>query len=383
MTITSSPPAPTVTKPERVPRFRRPQRWTLGHVLPVVLAIFTLIFVLAALRDRTTQTSVVVAAQQIPAGAAINTGDTRVVKMGASDARHLTGLITPAQLKGTLTAAAPIGPGEPILTGQTVTGPAGGTGLGAMSIPIPVDQADGGAIAVGDQVDIISGSTSGATYVAQHLSVLAVAAPKTTGVLSAAATSYSITVAVNQPTALRSDRRPGRRIRQHRQQPGGDPLHRRNRPVPADLHQPVRHKGSRGMTAHMRVGLVASRASWSAQLRSYLHDHVSGLTVEAILDAAELRQPAPTRLDVLVLDDSTRLLTSADIGATVASGTIVIGLYNPRQAHGPRPPRDRSASPGSSASKPTPPSWPPPSPPSDRSLPRPPVSPASKTPTRN
>jgi Flp pilus assembly protein CpaB len=203
MTITSSPPAPTVTKPERVPRFRRPQRWTLGHVLPVVLAIFTLIFVLVALRDRTTQTSVVVAAQQIPAGAAINTGDTRVVKMGASDARHLTGLITLAQLKGTLTAAAPIGPGEPILTGQTVTGPAGGTGLGAMSIPIPVDQADGGAIAVGDQVDIISGSTSGATYVAQHLSVLAVAAPKTTGVLSAAATSYSITVAVNQPTALR------------------------------------------------------------------------------------------------------------------------------------------------------------------------------------
>ena len=88
------------------------------------------------------------------------------------------------------------------------------------------------------------------------------------------------------------------------------------------------------MTAHMRVGLVASRASWSAQLRSYLHDHVSGLTVEAILDAAELRQPAPTRLDVLVLDDSTRLLTSADIGATVASGTIVIGLYNPRQPTG-------------------------------------------------
>ena len=203
MTFTASPPTPTAAKPPRAAKFRRPQRWTLGHVLPVVLAIFTLIFVLAALRDRAAQTSVVVAARQIPAGAAINTGDTRVVKMHSSDAHHLTGLIPATQLTGTLTAAAPIGQGEPILASQTVTGPAGGAGLGAMSIPIPADQADGGAINVGDQVDVINGSSTGATYVAQHLSVLAVAAPKTTGLLSTTATNYSITVAVNQSTALR------------------------------------------------------------------------------------------------------------------------------------------------------------------------------------
>jgi Flp pilus assembly protein CpaB len=203
MTFTATPPTSTVTKPQRAGRLRRPQRWTPGHVLPLVLAIFTLIFVLVALRDRAAQTSVVVAARQIPAGAAINAGDTRLVKMHASDARHLTGLIGAGQLTGPLTAAAPIGPGEPIVASQTVTGPAGGAGLGAMSIPVPVDQADGGAITVGDQVDVISGSSAGATYVAQHLSVLAVAAPKTTGLLTTTATNYSITVAVNQATALR------------------------------------------------------------------------------------------------------------------------------------------------------------------------------------
>jgi hypothetical protein len=84
----------------------------------------------------------------------------------------------------------------------------------------------------------------------------------------------------------------------------------------------------------MRVGLVVSRAEWSAQLRSYLHDHVSGLTVEAILDSEELHRPGNARLDVLVLDDSTRILSGADIGGAVASGTIVFGLYNPRQAAG-------------------------------------------------
>jgi hypothetical protein len=88
------------------------------------------------------------------------------------------------------------------------------------------------------------------------------------------------------------------------------------------------------VTAPMRVGLIVSRAGWSAQLRSYIHDHVSGLTVEAILDSEELRRPRNAHLDVLVLDDSTRILSGADIGGAVASGTVVFGLFNPRQPAG-------------------------------------------------
>jgi hypothetical protein len=84
----------------------------------------------------------------------------------------------------------------------------------------------------------------------------------------------------------------------------------------------------------MRVGLAATKAVWSTQLRSYIHDHVAGLTVDAVLDPGQLNQPGRPRLDVLVIDDATRLLTGADIGAAVAAGTLVVGLFNPRHRSG-------------------------------------------------
>lgn len=179
------------------------QRWTLGHVLPFVLAIFAVIFVLAALRDRSAQTSVVVASRQIPAGAAIDPADTRTVKMRTADAAALSGLIGPAQINGGLVAATSIGPGEPIIRAETLSGPSAAAGLGSMSLPIRVEQADGGALAVGDRVDIIAGTPTGATYIAQGLSVLATSPPATAGVLAGTNTNYWITVAVDHPTALR------------------------------------------------------------------------------------------------------------------------------------------------------------------------------------
>jgi Flp pilus assembly protein CpaB len=201
MSLTDLPPAAAQNKKRR--KSRPAQRWTPGHVLPVVLAIFAVIFVLAALRDRSAQTSVVVASRQIPAGATINAGDTRTIKMRTADADALSGLLGPAQVTGGLVAATAIGPGEPIIRTETLSGPARAAGLGSMSLPIPADQADGGAIAVGDQVDVIAGTATGANYIAQGLAVLAVSTPATTGVLAGTNTNYSITVAVDQPTALR------------------------------------------------------------------------------------------------------------------------------------------------------------------------------------
>ena len=206
MSLTDLPPAAAQNKKRR--KSRPAQRWTPGHVLPVVLAIFAVIFVLAALRDRTAQTSVMVASRQIPAGATINAGDTRTIKMRTADAHALTGLLGPAQVPSTqvgggLVAATAIGPGEPIIRTETLSGPASAAGLGSMSLPIPADHADGGSLAVGDQVDIIAGTPTGASYIAQNLTVLAVSTPATTGVLAGTNTNYSITVAVDQPTALR------------------------------------------------------------------------------------------------------------------------------------------------------------------------------------
>jgi Flp pilus assembly protein CpaB len=144
-----------------------------------------------------------VASRQIPAGATINAGDTRTIKMRTADADALSGLLSPAQVTGGLVATTAISPGEPIIRTETLNGPARAAGLGSMSLPIPADQADGGAIAVGDQVDVIAGTPTGANYIAQGLTVLAVSTPATTGVLAGTNTNYSITVAVDQPTALR------------------------------------------------------------------------------------------------------------------------------------------------------------------------------------
>ena len=201
MSLTDLPPAAAANKKRR--KGRPAQRWTPGHVLPFVLAIFAVIFVLAALADRSAQTSVVVASRQIPAGATINAGDTRTIKMRTADADALSGLLGPAQVTGGLVAATAIGPGEPIIRTETLSGPASAAGLGSMSLPIPADHADGGSLAVGDQVDIIAGTPTGASYIAQNLTVLAVSTPATTGVLAGTNTNYSITVAVDQPTALR------------------------------------------------------------------------------------------------------------------------------------------------------------------------------------
>jgi hypothetical protein len=206
MTLTDNP--PVIVKPDKKRKPRPPQRWTLGHVLPFVLAIFAVIFVLATLRDRAAQTPVVVAARQIPAGATINAGDTRTIKIATSDADALTGLLSATQIQAAqgakaLVAATTITAGEPIIRTETIAGPAGDAGLGSMSLPVPVDRADGGALSVGDTVDVIDATTTGASYLAQGLTVLAVSTPASSGVLAGTTTDYWITVAVNPPTALR------------------------------------------------------------------------------------------------------------------------------------------------------------------------------------
>lgn len=76
------------------------------------------------------------------------------------------------------------------------------------------------------------------------------------------------------------------------------------------------------------VGLGATKAAWSAQLRSFVRDHMTGITAETVLDGRQLARSGRRRLDVLVVDDVTRVFAAGDVGAAVAAGTVVIGLYD-------------------------------------------------------
>lgn len=78
----------------------------------------------------------------------------------------------------------------------------------------------------------------------------------------------------------------------------------------------------------MLVGLGATKAAWSAALRSFVRDHMTGITAETVLDGRQLARAGKRRLDVVVVDDVSRIFAPGDIGRAVEGGTVVIGLYD-------------------------------------------------------
>lgn len=84
----------------------------------------------------------------------------------------------------------------------------------------------------------------------------------------------------------------------------------------------------------MLVGLGATKAGWSAELRGYLRDHLSGIGTEAVLDARQLARTGRRGFDVLLVDDMSRVFTHRDIAAAVHAGTVVIGLYDTERGLG-------------------------------------------------
>jgi hypothetical protein len=79
----------------------------------------------------------------------------------------------------------------------------------------------------------------------------------------------------------------------------------------------------------MLVGVCATTASWSKDLREYVRDHRAGIDTEVVLSAGQLDRTGRRRFDVLVVDDVSRLLGPADIDGLLADGTEVIGLFHP------------------------------------------------------
>jgi hypothetical protein len=190
--------------PAERPKARSPARLTVGSVVPVLLAVLAAAFTYAALQDRSSMTNIVVAKSLVPAGAPVNSNDTRAVRVHSSDTALTQGLLSPAQLGDGWVAAVAVGAGQPVTLSE-VEKPSLVPTLGQMSIAVPVVQAAGGKIAAGDLVDVIATNGSGgAYYVAQGLRVLDVAPPSSTsGVLGGGSGSYFVVVAVDKQTALR------------------------------------------------------------------------------------------------------------------------------------------------------------------------------------
>lgn len=76
-----------------------------------------------------------------------------------------------------------------------------------------------------------------------------------------------------------------------------------------------------------RVGVCATKAPWSASLRTFLRDHTSGVDLDILMGPSDLARVVHC-LDVLVLDDVMRTFSSADVARAVACGVTVVGVYD-------------------------------------------------------
>lgn len=184
-----------------VPRRRLGQRVSAGHVVMVVAALLAVLLNFSVLRARDDTVQVAVAARDIPAGATVPAGAIRYAAVRVDDALLAT-LVEPgdlADLDGWV-AAGPLTAGEPVRASD-VRAPSAPRAQRAMSLPVPVQHAVGGALRPGDRIDVIEVRDGAASYVVTDAEVLDVAASEQRGI--AALEQFSVTLAVDDRTALR------------------------------------------------------------------------------------------------------------------------------------------------------------------------------------
>ena len=170
--------------------------------MSLVLAVVAAVAVLAALEGQSATRSVPIAARSVAAGAELTASDVKTVTMRANDASMIAGLLTPRVVIGR-TSTVPIVAGEPITQAETSSGPPAGSGLGEMSLAVPLTDADGGNIITGDRVDVIVAGPQTATYAAQDVLVLSASSSSSASLLGVPGSNYFLTLAVGKVTALR------------------------------------------------------------------------------------------------------------------------------------------------------------------------------------
>jgi pilus assembly protein CpaB len=140
-------------------------------LLAAVLAFATNLVVL---RNHDETRAVVVAARDVPAGRALTGSDLRSVEVDVDDQLFTT--LIPWQESRTVlgqVAARAIGNGH-IINNDDVRPASAPGGLRAMSIPIESEHAVGGALVVGDRIDLIAVDDAGPRYVLTDAEVVAI-----------------------------------------------------------------------------------------------------------------------------------------------------------------------------------------------------------------
>ncbi|MCA1656838.1 MAG: SAF domain-containing protein [Actinobacteria bacterium] len=195
--------SPTVTTTESNGRVLAapPRRSALSRVrgslaLAVVFAVLAALFYLVAAGGQG-GVPVAVAAHDLQAGEALDDAAVRFVDVSASE-QFLATLVGPEDMAGLRggVLSRPIANGTAVGRADVVAATAGGQAR-SMSIPVEPEHAAGGALQVGDLVDVIDGGDSAGppSYAVTGVRVVAVSSRRSGTVGSAASKSW-ITVAL-------------------------------------------------------------------------------------------------------------------------------------------------------------------------------------------
>ncbi len=186
--------------PQPPPRRKLSSRIGLLHVIAIVSGLLAFLLILTWMRSQQDLVEVAVATETIRSGNVVESDTFEYVEVPAEGSFGDL-LIGPSEepfLVGSV-ATRLISPGEPILDTDVrpIDTP---EGLRAMSIPLDVNRAVGGAIAIGDRVDVIGFDDAGPHYIATDVAVLDVPGERPTAF--AATSSFAITLAVDEVQAL-------------------------------------------------------------------------------------------------------------------------------------------------------------------------------------
>lgn len=186
--------------PEQIGR-RVKTRFGTAHLVAVVAGLVTAVLLLSWTRGQDEVVPVLVAAEEIRAGALLDSSDLRLTEI-AADSAVVPALLSGAELEAVSgqVATRSIAPDEPILRSDLRPVVAEG-GRRAMSFPLPQANAVGGDLVVGDEVDVLVVTDEGTRFVAENIPVLAVPEGSESG-LVAGSSAWWVVLAVEDRDAL-------------------------------------------------------------------------------------------------------------------------------------------------------------------------------------
>jgi MinD-like ATPase involved in chromosome partitioning or flagellar assembly len=88
------------------------------------------------------------------------------------------------------------------------------------------------------------------------------------------------------------------------------------------------------MPGPMWVAVSPTKLDWSTNIRAYKRDHTTDVNLEVTVTPRALLQPCHRSFDVLLVDDTVRLFSAADIAAAHDRQIHVIGLSDPARGQG-------------------------------------------------